>query len=156
MLVLNQSTVFVQTCRVLFHVRQSYICKGPKFFGYIVCIGILNIWRWDSNVQLQKYGYIYQKYGYMLGHWGSDFGTILSPIWVDIIFRDINDLMLGQNFPIWRGRNIKCPKKKNTISIVNNCFRFQDKNFYFEPFDKRGLTFFIWFTVYAVSWNTSR
>ena len=29
MLVLSQSTMFVQTCRVLFNVRQSYICKGP-------------------------------------------------------------------------------------------------------------------------------
>ena len=33
MLVLSRSTMFVQTCRVLFHVRQSYIWKGPMLKG---------------------------------------------------------------------------------------------------------------------------
>ena len=27
-------------------------------------------------------------------------------------------------------------QKKDTILIVNNCFRFQDTNFYFKPFKK--------------------
>ena len=28
------------------------------------------------------------------------------------------------------------PKKKNMVLIVNNCFRFQDTNFNFKPFEK--------------------
>ena len=36
-----------------------------------------------------------------------------------------------------------CPKKKDPILIVNNCFRFQDTNCYFEPLEKGGFTFFI-------------
>ena len=36
-----------------------------------------------------------------------------------------------------------CPKKKDTILIVNHCFRFQDTNFYYKLFEKRGFTFFI-------------
>ena len=35
------------------------------------------------------------------------------------------------------------PAKKSMILIVNNCFRFQDRNFYFIPVEKGGLHFFI-------------
>ena len=30
MLELSRSTMFVQTCRVLYHARQSFIWKGPR------------------------------------------------------------------------------------------------------------------------------
>ena len=33
-------------------------------------------------------------------------------------------------------------KKKYMIFIVNNGFRFKDKNFYFKPFDEGGFKFF--------------
>ena len=35
------------------------------------------------------------------------------------------------------------PRKKDTILIVNNCFRFQGTNFYFEAFEKGGFIFYI-------------
>ena len=36
-----------------------------------------------------------------------------------------------------------CPEKKDTNLIVDNCFGFPDRNFYFKQFEKRGLTFLI-------------
>ena len=43
MLVLSRSTMFVQTYRLLFHVRQSYIyiCKGPRVPTTI----IIDLWK---------------------------------------------------------------------------------------------------------------
>ena len=32
-------------------------------------------------------------------------------------------------------------QEKDTIFIVNNCFRFQDTSFYFKPFEKGGFVF---------------
>ena len=53
-------------------------------------------------------------------------------VWINKIPQRLFNL-LGTSF--W--------KKKDITLIVNNCFRFQDTNFYFKPFEKRGFKFFI-------------
>ena len=47
-LVLSRSTMYVQTYRVLFYVRQTHICKRPNFFTFMIKFNniLFRIWMY--------------------------------------------------------------------------------------------------------------